>query len=100
MEWLWTWGGKCFGYRGGDRLFTHSGVQAGQFDGAEVYGADGLYLDELMQDRLIRDRNKKRQRKSASTPARVDSYVKYVDYVGYVMYVGHEDFPAPDTFDE
>jgi len=39
MTWFWTWGGECFGYRSGDRLFTHDGVEAGQFDGDEVYAA-------------------------------------------------------------
>ena len=47
-EWYWTWSGECFGYREGDRLFAYHGLQVGQFDGDEVYGADGRYLGEVM----------------------------------------------------
>jgi hypothetical protein len=48
MDWFWNWGGECFGYRVDDRLFAYHGVQAGRFDGDEVYGADGRYLGETM----------------------------------------------------
>jgi hypothetical protein len=27
MDWLWNWGGECFGYREGDRLFTYFGSE-------------------------------------------------------------------------
>jgi hypothetical protein len=57
-KWLWTWNGVCFGYRRGDSLFTHDGIEVGRFSGAEVYGADGSYLGEVRSteedgDRLI-----------------------------------------------
>ncbi|HKD79551.1 MAG TPA: hypothetical protein VKH81_07640 [Candidatus Angelobacter sp.] len=44
MQWFWTWGGECFGYRRGDNLFTHNGDHAGKFHDDEVYGADGRYF--------------------------------------------------------
>jgi len=28
MDWLWNWGGECFGYRVDDKLFAYHGVQA------------------------------------------------------------------------
>jgi hypothetical protein len=99
MQWFWTWGGKCFGYRVGDRLFTHDGRQVGRFDADEVYAADGRYLGEVKSDkRLITHRGKTHQRRSGFVPSVGGSYVRYVDYVGYVMYAGYEDFPAPDAF--
>ena len=98
MNWLWRWGGKCFGYRDGDDLFTHRGRQAGRFHGDEVYGADGRYLGEFMSGRLITNRSKASWRKAGFTPVLRGSYAKYADYVGYAMYAGHEDFPSPDTF--
>jgi hypothetical protein len=50
MNWFWTWGGKCFGYRVDDRLFAYFGLQVGRFDGDEVYAADGCYLGEIMNE--------------------------------------------------
>ena len=98
MEWLWTWGGKSFGYREGDSLWTHDGRHVGRFHADEIYGPDGAYLGELRnKDRLITNVGKKGRRMSGFGPhaSRV-GYVPYVDYVGYVMYVGYEDFPNPD----
>ena len=95
MEWLFTWGGKCFGYREGDELWTHDGRHVGRFYGEEIYGPDGRYLGEIMNDsRLITNKGKKpwRQGSFASYCNRV-GYVKCVDYVGNVMYAGYEDFP-------
>jgi hypothetical protein len=97
MEWLWTWGGKSFGYRDGDALWTHDGRHVGQFYGDDVYGTDGRYLGELKnRNRLITNLGKKGWRQSPFWPYgnRV-AYVPYTDYVGYVMYIGYEDFPPP-----
>ena len=46
-DWLWTWGGACFGYRRDASLFTSDGLEIGRFFGTEVYGADGAYIGEL-----------------------------------------------------
>jgi len=98
-NWLWTWGGKCFGYREDDALFTYYGLQAGQFHGDEVYGADGHYLGEVMNnDRLITHKAKAGWRQSRFTPLRNGSYARYANYAGYAMYAGYEDFPTPETF--
>lgn len=96
MKWLWTWTGKCFGYRDGDNLWTYDGRHIGVFFGDEVYDKNGKYLGEIMnENRLIRNRSKQNYRKNNFTPyANTVGYVKYVDYVGYVMYSGHEDFPS------
>jgi hypothetical protein len=60
MEWLFTWDGKCFGYREGDNLWTHDGRHIGRFYGEEVYGQDGKYLGEIMSgNRLITNKSKK-----------------------------------------
>ena len=50
MDWLWNWGGECFGYREGDSLFTYFGHEVGRFDGEEIFGSNGRYLGEVMSD--------------------------------------------------
>lgn len=98
MDWYWTWGGECFGFRKGDSLFTHDGLEVGRFDGNEVCGVDGAYLGEVKaKSRLITNISKKSKRQGAFAPRQVGGYVKYVNDVGNVMYAGYEDFPSPDT---
>jgi len=98
MKWLWTWGGKCFGYRDGDNLWTYDGYHIGKFRGDNVYGRDGRYLGEIKSDnRLITNKSKKNVVSSSFTPyANRVGYVKYIDYIGYVMYLGYEEFPSPE----
>lgn len=95
MEWLWTWKGRCFGYKNGSDLWTYDGKHVGRFYGDEVYDRNGYYLGEIRNsNRLITHKSKKNRRKSSFTPyAKRVGYVKYTDYVGYVMYAGYEDFP-------
>lgn len=94
MEWLHTWGGRSFGYRDGDDLWTHDGKHVGRFRGDEVYGHNGSYLGELRGGRLITNTSE-RSKISGSVPSlgnRV-GHVQHVDYVGNVMLAGYEDFP-------
>lgn len=99
MQWLWTWGGKSFGYRQNDNLFTHFGKHIGKFYENEIYDARGKYLGELMNDnRLISSNSKKSFAKYPFAPYTGSPYVNYVDYVGNVMYAGYEDFPSPEKF--
>lgn len=95
MDWLWTWGGRCFGYRDGDDLWTYDGKHVGRFYGDEVYAPDGRYLGEIRSEhRLITKINKQSKRRNTFTAySRRVGYVKCVDYVGYVMIAGCEDFP-------
>lgn len=95
MEWLWTWSGRCFGYKDGDNLWTYDGKHVGKFYDDEIYDRHGHYLGELRNsNRLIRNKSKRNWRKSSFTPyGKRARYSKYVNYVGYVMYVGYEDFP-------
>ncbi|MGR9393934.1 4-fold beta flower protein [Rhizobium leguminosarum] len=97
MNWLWTWGGECFGYREGDDLWTHDSRHVGRFIGDTIYDCNGRYLGEIMsENRLIRRQGAQFQQGYSFTPwARRPPYVKYVNYVGYVMYASYEDFPAP-----
>ena len=44
MDWLWNWGGKCFGYRDGESLFTYFGKEAGRFDGRKFMEATDVIL--------------------------------------------------------
>ncbi len=100
MEWVWTWGGKCFGYLDGDDLWTYDGKHVGKRSDDEIYGPDGKYLGEVMsENRLIRSRSKESWRGLSFSPyGRRGAYAKYADYVGYAMYAGYEDFPPPESF--
>ncbi len=99
MVWFWNWGGECFEYRDGESLFTYFGKETGRFDGEEIYGSDGRYLDEVMSDnRLISSRSKKGWVRGSFAPGTSGSYARYGNYVGYVMHAGYEDFPGPDHF--
>lgn len=99
MQWLWTWGGQCFGYRDGDDLRTYDGRHVGKFRGDTVYDRHGNYLGELKNDnRLIRRQSGSSVRGYSFTPwAKNAAYAKYADYPGYAMYAGYEDFPSPET---
>jgi hypothetical protein len=99
MDWLWNWGGECFGYRDGDNLWTYAGKHVGKFHGDEVYGSDGRYLGEIKSgNRLITHTSKAHWQKYIFTPySRRSPYARYASYVGYAMYAGHEDFPAADS---
>jgi hypothetical protein len=97
-DWYWTWGGTSFGFREGDALFTREGVDAGRFDGEEVYGADGAYLGEARSGKLIANRSKQLKRRGSFSPRRRMGRVPFVNHVGTVMLAGYEDFPAPETF--
>jgi hypothetical protein len=97
---MWTWGGEYFGYRSGDRLFTHRGLQAGRFNGDEVYGSDGSYMGEIKSgNRLITHRGKKGWRRGSFAPVRSSAYARYANYAAYAMYAGYEDFPSAEDFD-
>lgn len=95
VDWLWTWGGRCFGYRDGDDLWTYDGRHVGRFHDDEVYAPDGQYLGEIMsKNRLITNKGKKSWRRGSFTPhAQRAGYAEYADYAGYAMYAGYEDFP-------
>lgn len=88
MEWMWNWGGKCFGYRDGDDLWTYDGKHVGRFYGSEIYGPDGRYLGEVMsQNRLITNRAKRGWRQAGFSPyGRRGAYTRYAAYVG-IRYV-------------
>src|SRR5512143_2887040 len=99
MQWYWTWGGECFGYRLNESLITYRGIEAGRFDGDEVYASDGRYLGEIKSDdRLITDRGKRNKRRSIFSPIHCGSYARYCNYAGYGMHAGYEDFPSPEVF--
>ena len=97
MERMFIWGGRSFGYKDGENLWTYSGKHVGRFHGDEVYGPDGRYLGELKNDKLKAMTSKKSRRKSAFNP-RMNRMgrVKTVNRVGNVMLVGYEDFPEID----
>lgn len=99
MDWLWTWGGTCFGYRDGDDLWTFDGRHVGRFSGDEVYDRSGRYLGEVMaENRLITNRAKLGWTGYAFTPyGRRGAYAPYASYAGYAMYAGHQDFPLPSA---
>ena len=97
MQWLWNWGGDCFGYRDGDDLWTHDGRHVGRFARDAVHGPDGRYLGEVQDERLITRRSDRGRLEAGFVPyARRAPYARYAPYVGYAMYAGYEDFPKAE----
>lgn len=93
MKWLWTWGGRCYGYQDGDRLFRADGENVGYFVGNEIYSCNsGRYIEELKSSRLITNKSKKSKHRSPVVQQVGMTAVTPCDYIGYVMYVGYEDF--------
>jgi 4-fold beta flower protein len=100
LEWLWTWGGACFGYREGDDLYTYDGRHVGHFVEKVVYGRNGLYLGEIRgRNRLVRKRaNASWKQPSFNPRPRRPGQPRYVAYSGYPLDVGDDDFPPPESF--
>jgi hypothetical protein len=101
-DWLWTWSGVSFGYRLGDSLFTHDGIEVGRFIGLEVYGVDGRYLGEVgtAEDgsRLITNLHKKSLAMDDFVPTFDTAYKRLANRAGLgPLFCGHEDFPSPET---
>lgn len=94
MDWLWTWSGRCFGYRDGDDLRTYGGKHVGRFADDDVYGPDGSYLGEVRAGRLIRRKVGKSPSGTAFTPhAKVQASAKSADQAANQPLLGYEDFP-------
>jgi hypothetical protein len=99
MDWYWTWGGECFGYRLHDWLFAYHGLQVGQFHGDEVYGTDGGYLGQVKREkRLITDLGKNHLTKLSFDPVMDAPYEQYPNRVVFGAYAGFKDFPTPEDF--
>jgi hypothetical protein len=98
MDWLWTWGGTCFGYRDGDNLWTHDGRHAGRFVGDEVYDRNGAYLGEIMSsNRLITSRARRGWHRPGFIPLpQRTAYPRYTNNPGYTLPPGYGDFPSPE----
>ncbi len=97
MSWLWTWGGRCFGYRDGENLWTCDGKHVGKFWGEEIYGPDGRYLGQLWTDnRLISSTSKKAWRRSPFPQQnnRSSAGPTYPSRAAYYFRFGYEDFPG------
>ena len=96
--WLWTWSGKCFGYREGDKLYTLEGLQVGRFVGREVYGSDGYYLGETggADDAkcLVTNMYKKSLTQPGFVPVLTDPKMPRPAQPERPFYTGHEDFPS------
>ena len=100
-DWLWTWNGICFGYRLGDSLFTHDGLEVGRFSGAEVYDPYGRYLGELRSsddgDRLITSSYKKSRAGIAFIPTFERPWKIPSARTRQPLYCGYEDFSSPEV---
>ena len=94
---LWTCGGKFFGYRLDDALFTYSGHQAGQFaEGDEIYDSSGGYIGELhMLNRLITNMSKTTWHRTPYLAQGGARFKRSGDLESIRIRPGYEDFPSP-----
>lgn len=97
MEWLWSWGGRCIGYRIGDSLFTCEGRQLGQFgEGDEIYGSNGDYLGEIRGgDRLITNLSKVAWKRGAFAAGVSKILTERSEASAKQLPVGFQDFSLP-----
>jgi hypothetical protein len=95
---IYTWSGRYFGQRVKDWLLTLDGVQAGYFYGDEIFGADGFYLGEVREGRLVTHQGKKSKRWLTFSPQRGKGFEDRRQKRERPMSTGFEDFPSPRTF--
>jgi hypothetical protein len=100
VDWFWTWGGRSFGYREADALFSYEGRHVGQFaEGEEIYGHDGAYLGEVRNvSRLITNLSKKAWRRGGFSPMAGRGLDQHTDMTAKDMPNGFKDFPVPGLF--
>ena len=91
MKNYWAWGGKYIGFSEGRYLFSKKGTPIGYIDGEEIFGFDGKYLCDIMDDRLIVQMGKCVVGWVMAKPCRMYGTC-YADYAGYAMYAGYQDF--------
>jgi CheY-like chemotaxis protein len=96
---IWTWNGEYFGFREGDDLWTYQGHHVGRFRrGVEVFRPDGLYLGDIMDDRLVVDWHKTARRASSFVPYENKTpRNKFTDREQFDMQIGFKDFPDAAT---
>lgn len=95
LNWLWSWGGKCVGYKDGDYLWGYDGHNIGKFYGMEVYSPDSCYLfEQYSNGRLVIDKSKKNKTNEQYTPLNTREAIdKKDDISGFVLYANFEDLP-------
>lgn len=91
MKNYWAWGGKYIGFSEGRYLFSKKGTPIGYIDGEEIFGFDGKYLCDIMDDRLIVKMGKSVVGWVMAKPCRMCG-ISYANYAGYAMYAGYKDF--------
>ena len=91
MKYYWAWGGKYIGFSEGDYLYSKKGTPIGYIDGREVFGFNGKYLCDIINDRLIVKKGKCVLGGARAKPCRMCG-ASFANYVGYVMYAGYQDF--------
>ena len=96
FTWLWTCGGKFFGYRLDDALFTYGGNQAGQFaEGDEIYNSAGTYIGELrLCNRLVTNVSKRTWCRKPFVSQVGPSFRRSADLEGIQLRPGFEDFDS------
>jgi hypothetical protein len=90
-----TWSGEYYGRREGDHLIHRSGRCTGIFVGDEIYDADGRYLGEVRNGRLIRDDGKASKTGPKAPRIEQGALAGLAGLGGLDMPTGHSDFPQP-----
>jgi CheY-like chemotaxis protein len=94
---LWTWSGDYFGFREGENLWTFDGRHVGRFRRHEIYRANGAYMGDLVEGRLVSDWHKAGRRASSFTVSdNRHDHRFFADRAPFDMLVGCRDFPSGD----
>lgn len=98
-RWMWLWGGKCFGYRSRNSLFTFHGLHIGSFRGNVIFAADGTYLGEVFHEkRLITKVSNKCLQHDGFSPSLGKGKDSRKNAPSLPFPKGYEDFPDPESF--
>ena len=94
MEWLWSWSGRCVGYREGVDLWISTGGHIGRFVEDVIYAPDGRYLGELATGRLIQKAARSMSRRTSFAPKPMRApLTRPADYAAHPIPDDYEDFP-------
>jgi hypothetical protein len=98
-RWMWLWGGKCFGYRSRNSLFTFRGLHIGSFRGKVIFASDGAYLGEVYHEkRLITKLSHKCLLHDGFSPSAGRGENSRINLPSLPIPKGYEDFPDPESF--
>ena len=96
---FWNLRGQRIGFRDDDSLRTPEGLEIARFYEKELYGPDGRYMGEVVEEGRLARKNTscgKTRDKFLSTHHKTNFDLVISDQPARALPVGFNDFPHPD----